>query len=173
MDDINRYAAQLQRNMHTIKSLLVETGEEEYHWKKNKEKWSLLEIICHLVDEEKEDFRVRLQNVLETPDMRPPAIDPVGWVTSRDYQLQHFDTKLSEFISERKKSIEWLKTLQHKNWDQGYKYGDFGHVNGHFFINNWAAHDYLHIRQITRVHYDYLQSISTVNVSYAGKWVAS
>jgi len=170
LDDINRYITQLQRNMEAITSLLAKKDEQEYQWKKNPNKWSLLEIICHLVDEEKEDFRVRLKNVLETPDKRPPLFDPLEWVKSRKYQSQNFDDKLSEFISEREKSLGWLKTLEHKNWEQGYDYADFGHVNGHFFINNWVAHDYLHIRQITRVHYDYLQSMSAINVSYAGKW---
>lgn len=173
MDNIHFYVTHLHKNKLVINSLLADKLEQEYLWKKTPDKWSLLEIICHLVDEEIEDFRFRLKNVLETPDKKPPAIDPVGWVTSREYQKQNFSEKLSAFIAEREKSIQWLKSLSEENWEHGYKSDHFGHVNGYFFINNWLAHDYLHIRQITRVHYDYLEAMSPVQINYAGKWVAN
>jgi hypothetical protein len=35
---------------------------------------------------------------------------------------------------------------------------------------NWLAHDYLHIRQILRLKYEYLKSISEEDLSYAGEW---
>jgi len=173
MDNLHFYISQLQQNMRTITSLLTGKTEEEYRWKKNPDKWSLLEIICHLVDEEVEDFRYRLNHVLDNPEIAPPAIDPVGWVQSRKYQSQNYREKLSEFISEREKSIQWLQSLSNQNWEQGYQSDYFGHVNGYFFINNWLAHDYLHIRQITRVHYDYLQVMSPVKIEYAGTWVSN
>jgi len=173
MENIDFYVTQFQNNMETIRTLLSGKSETEIHWKKNSNKWSLLEIICHLVDEEVEDFRFRLHHVLENPETIPPAIDPVGWVTSRKYESQNFQEKLAEFIHEREKSIQWLKSLSEENWEHGYKSDHFGHVNGYFFINNWLAHDYLHIRQIARVHYDYLQVMSPVKIEYAGKWVAN
>lgn len=173
MDNLSFYISQLQQNMRTITSLLTDKAKEEYHWKKNPDKWSLLEIICHLVDEEVEDFRFRLHHVLENPETIPPAIDPVGWVSSRQYESQNYQEKLAEFIREREKSIQWLQSLSKENWEQGYQSDHFGHVNGYFFINNWLTHDYLHIRQITRVHYDYLQAMSPVKIEYAGKWVAN
>ena len=33
-------------------------------WKQSENKWSMLEIICHLYDEEREDFRSRLAKIL-------------------------------------------------------------------------------------------------------------
>ena len=101
MDKMHFYIAQLQRNLNTFKALLSDKQAAEYTWKKNQDKWSLLEIICHLVDEEKEDFRVRLRRVLEIPEKMPPSIDPVGWVKSRDYQSQNYHEKLNEFVLQR------------------------------------------------------------------------
>jgi len=43
-------------------------------------------------------------------------------------------------------------------------------MSAKFILANWLAHDYLHIRQITRLKYDYLQDIPNENLSYAGNW---
>lgn len=170
--NIKYHINQLKRNAETFNSLLANRNEEEIHWKKSDEKWNLLEVICHLVDEEKEDFRVRLKNVLETPHLKPPTIDPVGWVSSRNYKAQNYSEKLKDFGRERSRSLEWLTSLTNCDWEKGYDYGHHGFVTGAFFIHNWLAHDYLHIRQIVRIQYDYLNFISDDRIQYAGKWVA-
>jgi hypothetical protein len=38
------------------------------------------------------------------------------------------------------------------------------------FLHNWLAHDYLHIRQIIRIKYDYLKKTSGEILLYAGEW---
>ena len=37
-------------------------------------------------------------------------------------------------------------------------------------LANWLAHDLLHIRQITTLHWEYLSNMSESNLSYAGDW---
>ena len=38
------------------------------------------------------------------------------------------------------------------------------------FLSNWLAHDYLHIKQITRYRYNYLEEKTAINLQYAGNW---
>lgn len=168
--DINFVADQLDKNKNTIYSLLSGSSSEEYLWKQSEEKWNLLTIICHLYDEECEDFRVRFKNVIETPDQRPPQFDPVAWITERKYAEQDYEEKLALFLMERDKSVKYLKSLGPVNLTQGYNYKNFGHVNGSFFLSNWLAHDYLHIKQITRLKYDYTKHLSGLSIDYAGRW---
>ena len=144
--------------------------KEEYLYRPDSEQWCLLEIICHLLDEEREDFRMRLQTVLEAPFKHPPLIDPENWVISRKYMEQDFKKKLTDFKEERKASIKYLKSLENPNWKNYYEHPALGNVDGHHFLRNWLAHDYLHIRQITRVKYRYLQQITGSDCSYAGNW---
>jgi hypothetical protein len=73
----------------------------------------LLEIICHLYNEEREDFRARIQSILENPTVRLLPISPVKWVTEREYIKQGFDKKLAAFLEERTASIAWLNNLDH------------------------------------------------------------
>ena len=56
---------------------------EQARWKPSLDKWSILEVVNHLYDEEREDFRQRLSLVLADPMQPWPPIDPRTWVTSR------------------------------------------------------------------------------------------
>lgn len=160
----------LQQNKAVFKALLVNIEQETYLWKPAPDKWCLLEIICHLHDEEREDFRARVKHALETPDQPLLPIDPQGWVTKRQYMEQNYAEMVTNFLKERDSSIEWLNSLGTVEWNSTLFHPDLGAMSAWKFLNNWLAHDYLHIRQINRVKYQFLQSSSRENLSYAGKW---
>jgi hypothetical protein len=160
----------LERNAKVFNALLGETCETELLWKPAPDKWCLLEIVGHLYDEEREDFRARLMHVLATPTEPMPSIDPVGWVTERGYMDQNYNEKLSDFLLERGQSVAWLRSLSDPDWDRAYEHPKLGKLTAKLFLANWLAHDYLHIRQITRLKFNYLKDISKENLSYAGEW---
>ena len=64
---------QLESNRLVFQSLLSGRNKEEYTFKPDNESWSILEILCHLIDEEREDFKTRIRNTLDTPLKQPPA----------------------------------------------------------------------------------------------------
>ena len=145
-------------------------SEKEYAWRPRPDHWNLLEIACHLYDEEREDFRTRLQNCLENPGTQPPSINPPEWVKSRKYAERDFAETVSKFIRERRQNIRWLKSLIEPNWANSYQHPHFGELSAGFFLRNWLAHDLLHIRQITRVKYLYLKEFGGFEIEYAGNW---
>ncbi len=49
---------ELKRNKIVFKDILEGLKKEVYLWKPNPEKWCVLEVVCHLYDEEREIFRV-------------------------------------------------------------------------------------------------------------------
>lgn len=161
---------ELSRNKFVFRSLLENVDEKIINWKQSSEKWCLLEIICHLCDEEKEDFRARLESTLNNPNNEFTPIDPVGWVTLRKYSEENFDDKLNLFITERENSIKFLKNLNQPNWDNYYKHPKFGNMSAKMFFTNWLAHDYLHIRQIIKLKFDYLSKTTDEKLNYAGNW---
>jgi hypothetical protein len=160
----------LSQNREVFRSLLAGLTPELYRWKPAPDKWCLLEMVCHLRDEEVEDFRTRVRVTLESPDTAPPPIDPVGWVQSRDYIGQDYEAELGAFLAERADSVAWLRGLVDPHWDHAYQHPALGRLSAHLFIHNWLAHDYLHFRQITRLKYQYLAAISGEDLSYAGDW---
>ena len=162
--------SQLDSNAGVFNEILKNIPAELITWKVQPEKWCLLEIVCHLHDEEREDFRARLRHVLETPNDPLPSIDPVGWVAERNYIGQDFHTQLKKFSQEREESVRWLKSLVNPNYENAFQHPKFGPLSGRLFMSNWLAHDYLHIRQITKVKYDYLAKVSGETLDYAGTW---
>jgi len=161
---------QLERNLQSFQILTNSLTEVEYLFKKDPMDWCLLEIICHLYDEEREDFRMRLQTVLEAPFKHPPAINPEEWVLSRNYIDQDFEERRKEFIAERKSSVIYLRGLKSPNWSNYYEHPTLGNLDGDHFLRNWLAHDYLHLRQITQRKYQYLQEMTGNECNYAGTW---
>lgn len=160
----------LESNRLVFQSLLDGKDAEEYKFRPDKNSWTILEIVCHLYDEEREDFRTRVKNTLTNPNIQPPAIDPPGWVKSRKYAEQLYAERLESFLTERKESIKWLKSLVNPSWKNTYTHPTAGAMSAYALLANWLAHDYHHIRQINRRSYEYLQKKSGVDLEYAGDW---
>lgn len=166
----NYIIQELTRNREVFDRLLSGKKKDIYTWRPSIEKWSLLEIVCHLHDEEIEDFRARVQHTLERPETSPPPIDPVGWVKQRNYSGQDYETMVSKFLQERDKSVAWLQSLNSPNWQNAYQHKVLGQLSAGMFLANWLAHDYLHIRQINSYYFGILKQQSGQDLSYAGDW---
>ena len=139
-------------------------------WKPSPDDWCLLEIVCHLYDEEREDFRARVASTLTDPTQPWPSTDPQSWVTSRQYAQQNYHQKLEGFLTERAQSIDWLRGLDHPRWENAFHHEKVGPVTALALLENWLAHDYLHVRQINRRKYGFLRGHCRDNLRYAGEW---
>jgi uncharacterized damage-inducible protein DinB len=62
-----RIIEHLRVNQNVFKYLFQSVSDEQARWKPGADKWSMLEVINHLYDEEREDFRKRLELVLKNP----------------------------------------------------------------------------------------------------------
>jgi hypothetical protein len=161
----------LGANIEVIRGLLTAVSEEQSRWKPSPEKWSLLEVINHLADEEVDDFRTRVRLANENPDQEWPAIDPERWAVDRAYNTRDLRESLGRFVRERKVSIAWLSELQEIRWEAAHHHPLFPSIRTGDLIASWLAHDLIHIRQMNRLHYEYLVSQKgSFSTEYAGKW---
>ncbi len=160
----------LAANQGVFQFLFANLSEEEICWRPYPEHWCLIEILCHLHDNEHEDFLIRVQSILKNPTTLLIPIEPFLWVTERNYLAQNFDEKLSAFLQKRSDSIKWLNELKQPSWENTYHHKTYGKLTARNFLVNWLAHDNLHIRQITRIKYLYLKEHSGEGLTYAGKW---
>jgi hypothetical protein len=69
-------------------------------------------VVCHLHDEEREDFRARRHFTLLDHGRPWPPIHPAAWVSERRYMEQDFTRTLHGSRQERKRSLEWLSGLE-------------------------------------------------------------
>jgi hypothetical protein len=160
----------LNQNAVAIQALATVSGEQA-RWKPSPDDWSILEIINHLADEEREDFRQRLDYTLHRPGEAWPPIDPAGWVVSRDYNARDPDESLADFLVERGASLAWLRRLATPDWSQAYHHPAAGRMTAGDLLASWVAHDGLHIRQLAEVRRAYLQVVYPgALIEYAGDW---
>jgi DinB family protein len=166
----DRIIEELAKNKVIFKELLTGLGKEEYLWRQDPKKWCALEIICHLYDEEREDFRARTKHVLKNPELGLKPFDQLAWIEDRKYIEQNYTETLSKFLKEREQSVVWLKSLKTPDWNRAINHPKFGEMSAKTFLVNWLAHDYLHIKQILKLKFDYLQIKTGKSLDYAGNW---
>jgi hypothetical protein len=159
----------LESNMDVFGQLLAVPVALQ-KWRPPKGSWSLLEIICHLRDEECEDFRARTKLALYPGKGSLVPIHPVKWVKDRHYMEQSFPEVLENFLMERERSVAWLRSLQQPDWTSSYLHTELGPMTALGMLANWLAHDYHHIRQINAVKYSFLKKQTETDLRYAGKW---
>lgn len=161
---------ELQFSTGMIRALLAGVTPEEARFKPNAESWSILEVICHLYDEEREDFREHLDFILHRQQEEWHMIDPEGWVTDRNYNEQSFTEMQEKFFAEREKSFAWLMDLQNPDWEKTYT-TPYRTISAGEMFACWVAHDNLHIRQLVELRRVRLEHITKpYSLEYAGDW---
>jgi hypothetical protein len=160
----------LASNQLVFQHLLINIPGEAETFISNEGEWCLLEVVCHLLDEEVEDFRARVKSILSDANAPLKAISPEKWPKERNYMEQDFKTVVSQFLEERANSVQWLTSLRNPNWAESVDHPEVGPRSAKKFLTNWLAHDYHHIRQINRIHHAYLKFSSGDDLTYAGKW---
>jgi len=161
-----------QMNIHAgaIHSLTLGISDDQAHWHPDPDTWSILEVINHLYDEEREDFRMRVDLILHHPDRSWPPINPKGWVSERGYNQRDLSLSVDNFLKERQKSLAWLKGLDNPDWN-AYVKVPFGQFSAGDIFAAWVAHDLLHLRQLVELHWAYTLCVAEpYKVDYAGDW---
>lgn len=131
-------------------------------------KWSVLEVLCHLIDEERDDFRQRVRSTLEDPARDWPPIDPEGWARDRDYNARDVAAMRAEFERERAVSLAWLRSLSEPRWDQAKVHASMGPLRAGDLLASWALHDVLHLRQMAAARAVQLQAaVAPYSTRYA------
>lgn len=157
-------------NPKRIKALAGGLSKAEARFKPNPKAWSVLEVVNHLYDEERFDFRVRLGIILHHPELDWPPIAPVAWVTQRKYNSRDLQTSLADYLRERGGSLRWLNSLGKINWNTRYSRDGRTMRAGDMFAA-WVAHDGLHIRQLNELHRALIESAAKpYKLFYAGEW---
>lgn len=168
---LNRVVRQFAYNAEAISALASGVDAEQACWRPSPEDWSILEVVNHLYDEEREDFLTRLDLILHRPGDEWPAIHPGGWVTQRRYNERDLDESLVRFLAEREESLRWLGSLEAPDWSIESTHPAGFVLSAGDMLSSWLAHDFLHIRQLNELHYRYhLQSVTPFGIIYAGDW---
>lgn len=164
-DRLSAFPAVLRAAAHTVSA-------GDARWKPAPEHWSILEVCCHLLDEEHEDFAARIASTLRDPTAPWPRLELEGVAEKRRYNEHDLGTTLDAFTSRRAENIAWLDSvLGDADFTKSYQHQSFGPLHAGMLLASWAAHDALHLRQIARrLHGLAARDSGLYGVRYAGEW---
>lgn len=163
----------LERMSTLLPALVMGLPDADVRFKPPSGAWSILEVVCHLVDEETLDFRARLRMTLEQPGQKWPPTDPEGWAIEKRYNEQDLATSVITFVNERAASVRWLRSLVAPDWNLTYLHPKVGPLAAGMLLSSWQAHDALHIRQIAKRLFELAaHDAPEHSTRYAGEWGA-
>src|SRR6185436_18998454 len=131
----------MESNATVFEGLLRSVQPLQAKWKPAADKWSLLEVINHVADEENEDFGTRLRLVLEKPAAEWPPIDPPRAAIERQYNGRDMGESLDRFLSARRQSVAWLRGLREPNWESAHTHPTVGILRAGDLLHSWLVHD--------------------------------
>lgn len=178
--DASRLIDALAAFPDTLAALVADVRGDEWRWKPTPNDWATIEVLGHLLREEREDFRIRLRMTLERPgagrsaDWCWPPIDPEGDVVKHSDIDADPGSVLEAFRDERTSSVAWLRSLvdsERPDWDAGYTHPEFGLFRAGDLLAAWADHDALHARQIIKRRHQMIENWGGgYECRYAGEW---
>jgi hypothetical protein len=147
--DVARARRILGRMPTVLEQLTADFSAADWRAQPSPGRWSPLEILCHLRDEEAEDFGARLRVVLAGGGVFAP-IRPVEWVTERGYRAADPKQALDEFRRRRQSTLDLLSDVTAEQLAVAGRSADGSfQLTGFDVIAAWVAHDLLHLRQFT------------------------
>src|SRR5258706_13432959 len=101
---------ELARFPSVLEALLKDLDTATWRARPAPAEWAPVEIVCHLRDEEVEDFGARLRVIVEGGTAFAP-IDPEGWAAARRYLDADGPATLAELGRRRAGSVAGLQTM--------------------------------------------------------------
>ncbi|HIF21480.1 MAG TPA: DinB family protein [Gemmatimonadetes bacterium] len=158
-------------NAEVFDALTRGVSEPQARWKPSPDEWSVLEVVNHLADEEVEDFRHRIDLTLHRPGEQWLPINPKAWAEDRQYNKRDLGESMERLLARRARSLRWLEGLDQPDWSLRYSHAPAGELRAGDVLTSWLAHDFLHVRQLNRLHRQYLAAeLSDYSPDYAGPW---
>ena len=109
--------------------------------------WGPVEIVCHLRDEETEDFGARVRVIVEGGRRFAPN-DPERLAIERRYQDDDGPRALAAFRERRAASLVFLAGLAPERLGGAVERPSGGALSGLDLLAAWVAHDRLHLAQL-------------------------
>lgn len=144
---LGRARRELMRLLPALDALLDGLDEAAWRARPAPAEWAPVEVVCHLRDEEAEDFGARVRVVVSGGDRLAP-IDPERWALERRYRDADPRAALSALRDLRAASLDFLTALAPGGLARAVEHPGAGPLTGLDFLAAWVAHDRLHLAQL-------------------------
>lgn len=138
---------ELARFPTVLDALLTDLHPAAWRVRPAPAEWAPVEIVCHLRDEETEDFGSRLGVVLTDGDSFAP-IDPERWAVERRYLEDDGPRALATFLERRATSLGAFAAIEPARLTATVAHRRSGGLSGLDILVAWVEHDRLHLTQL-------------------------
>jgi hypothetical protein len=176
--NIHGLIERLSRFPMALRGAVQISSADDLRWSPAAETWSIHEVICHLADEEQEDFAERLRRTLAEPVQAWPPLDLEGVSARRGYMSRDVNEQLERFCTLRDVNVKWLREVEESDrggavWTRSSMHPKAGAIPAGELLTAYAAHDALHLRQIAKRLFELAARDGAPHpTKYAGEWKA-
>lgn len=156
MSNLEGILAVLKTTPLVVQSLTGSCSRTDWRKRPIKGEWSLLEILCHLRDLDREVNLPRFELLENSTNPFIPGVDSDRWAAERNYNEQDDSTVYADFCMSRSKLLELVGRYTDAEWQMSLRHSFFGPTTRMELAKFIAAHDRNHIHQIA-------QTISAMN----------
>jgi hypothetical protein len=115
-------------------------------------KWSILEILCHLRDMEREAYLERYTRILAEPEPKLPDVNGDALAIERDYRGQKAAEVLRDWMRLRRESLRLLRKSKPEQWRRAGVHETMGRVTIDELVARHAVgNDAAHLAQIDAI----------------------
>ena len=130
-----------------LQSMTASLSEEAWKHEPTPEEWSILEIVCHLRDTEREVHRLQLNTLLEERQPFVPRPDATVWAKQRKYLNENGPAAVAGLLTARLELLRRIVEVSAEIWEKPARHAIFGPTHFGEVIGFMADHDRLHIQQ--------------------------
>src|SRR5262245_63816379 len=138
---------ELARFVELLPMLVAGLDDAAWRARPSPAEWSPVEIVCHLRDEEVDDFGARLRVILGGGTRFAPN-DPEQNAVTRRYRQADPAEALGAFVTHRRAALDLLAAAPPERLAATAERPNGGRLSGLDLLASWVAHDRLHLQQL-------------------------
>lgn len=142
-----RVVARLSDQADDVRRLCSGLEEEALSRRVKPEKWSLKELVCHLLRVQ-QVFEKRLEAMLTEQSPVMAGYEPEGDAEFDRWAALPPDRSLGEFLEARGRLVSRLEKLEPGGWHRPGRHPDYPRYDVHFAMEYLAHHEAHHIYQM-------------------------
>jgi hypothetical protein len=142
-----RLVQRLRDQAGDVRRLVVGLDEESLSKRTIPEKWSLKELVCHVLRVQRV-FSERLETMLAQENPSLTSYQPEGDAVFEKMAGRPAEETVATYLAERERHLERLEDLAPAEWHRNAQHPDFPYYDIHFQTDYLALHEAHHIYQM-------------------------
>jgi hypothetical protein len=134
-----------------LRQILAGVSREQMDWKASAERWTISEILTHLIVVDEQVAGLRAKRIFLEDNPLLASYDQIEAYQAGVFSGNDGFEMLEKFAEVRRKSFEFLDKIEVSALDRIGQHAEIGEVKLVQFLNIWAFHDLGHMRQIAEI----------------------